>query len=124
MKQRLNFIEKEIRKNKQMPHLASAVAYEFFLLLFVFNKKSATVENMLSAFKKRLFDWELEDLLHRQVEYANTLANSKGNLEYEEMHKLFSLCDEIHGLEKLGFLIELLEIVRFSFPVTDYILLS
>lgn len=38
----------------------------------------------------------------RQAEYALKPAESKSDLEYEEMHKLFSLCDEIYALDFLG----------------------
>lgn len=46
--------------------------------------------------------WKLDDLVSRQMLYAIRIAQTAGKIEYEEMHKLFSLCDEIYALRKLG----------------------
>ena len=45
----------------------------------------------------------LEELLTTQMLYAMRLADLSGPLLYEELHKLFSLCDETHALRTLGF---------------------
>jgi hypothetical protein len=42
------------------------------------------------------------NLLERHIKYAIKLASSEEELLYEEMHKLFSLCDEIEALRFLG----------------------
>ena len=41
-------------------------------------------------------------VLDHQMNYANRLSYDKWDLEYEEMHKLFSLADEIWALKALG----------------------
>lgn len=62
------------------------------------------VRELVSVFKKNLKDWDLEDLLEREVNYAIRLGDAPGELIYEEMHKLFCLCDDIFALEYLGLL--------------------
>ncbi|MBG6130180.1 hypothetical protein IWQ47_001737 [Aquimarina sp. EL_43] len=84
-----------------LPYHASSLAYDL-LLLNNQSDKSQEVLNMNSRFKERLFEWGLNDILNTQFRYAIRIANSEGVLEYEEMHKLFSLCDEIYALEILG----------------------
>lgn len=44
----------------------------------------------------------MKGLIDTQARYAKSLASSPGKLLYEEMHKLFSLCDEIRALRYLG----------------------
>jgi hypothetical protein len=55
------------------------------------------------AFHRVVRDAGLEDLLNHQLGYAIRVADAPGDLSYEEMHKLFSLADEIHALRELGF---------------------
>jgi len=45
----------------------------------------------------------LKDVLSNQLRYAIRLARAPGVLSYEEIHKLFSLCDEVHALRALEF---------------------
>ena len=47
-----------------------------------------------------------EDLLPSRVRYARRLATDENELIYEELHKLFSLCENIFVLTWLGFEIE------------------
>jgi hypothetical protein len=42
------------------------------------------------------------DSLEQQARYASRLASAPGNLIYEEMHKLFSLLDDVHALRAAG----------------------
>lgn len=60
------------------------------------------VEGLMNRYLSLLPAWGLEDLLQRQTDYAIEIASAEGALEYEEMHKLFSLCDEISALQALG----------------------
>jgi hypothetical protein len=64
-----------------------------------------------------LSSWGLEDLLQRQTDYAIVLASAEGELEYEEIHKLFSLCDEISALESLGLKHDIAQRSRFESAV-------
>jgi len=60
------------------------------------------VASLHEKFMANLNRWDPEGLLRGQVDYATKLANWPGELLYEEMHKLFSLCDTIQALEGLG----------------------
>jgi hypothetical protein len=42
------------------------------------------------------------ELLANQTRYASRLASAPGKLIYEEIHKLFSLLDEVHALRATG----------------------
>ena len=55
-----------------------------------------------SIFKNELSFIDLDDLILKQLNYVSRMADCKSGLEYEEMHKLISLCDQIYGLEYLG----------------------
>lgn len=44
----------------------------------------------------------MEDVASRHADYIVVLAESDGDLLYEELHKSFSLCDELVALEALG----------------------
>ncbi|MBQ0734834.1 hypothetical protein [Aquimarina celericrescens] len=89
----IRFIEKHLNDKSKMHHQASSIGYQLFLMKIIDGHSLA--DNLILKYKKRLVDWNLEDLLSKQVEYGIVIAESNENLEYEEMHKLFSLCDEI-----------------------------
>lgn len=57
---------------------------------------------LLEAYCDLLENNGLSDVLHQEINYAIKIAQSEGELEYEEMHKLFSLCDEIMALRNIG----------------------
>lgn len=99
----LNSINSRLLSNDQLPHQASTIAYDLFLLKSKFGQTTYFQDHdLVSTFIEKLNIWELEDLMMIQVNYAMRIANSDGNLEYEEINKLFSLCDEIHALHYLG----------------------
>ena len=86
-----------------LPHQASTVGYYLFLLLHVHNARgNPDVEGIRLRFLQSLPQWRFEGLLQHQIDYARRIADSEGNLEYEDMFKLMTLCDEVHGLEELG----------------------
>ncbi len=60
------------------------------------------VRRLVARFMDSLPVWGMEDVLANQVEYARRLASAPGELLYEEMHKLFSLCDDVRALRELG----------------------
>jgi hypothetical protein len=85
---------------------ASAVAMSLFLLTHVHGLGSSErVTKLRQRLDSAVRDAEL-DVLPNQVRYATSLAEAKGPLEYEELHKLFSLLDDIHALRQLGFTID------------------
>jgi hypothetical protein len=80
------------------------VAAELFLLAEVHGLAAdPVVLDLLATFDAALHSVDMADVLERQLRYACTLANAPGTLLYEEMHKLVSLCDEVHALRSLGY---------------------
>jgi hypothetical protein len=75
---------------------------------------------MAMRFVKALAEHGLHDLLvENQAKYAIRLSEARGELTYEEMHKLFSICDEVWALTKLGLTCEEDLLERFSDSVRD-----
>lgn len=96
-------IKRQLRRDVRLPHQASAIACDLLVLARQLGQSgNPEVRDLTSEFTDRLRHWGLSDLLVRQVNYAIRIAASEGRLEYEEMHKLFSLCDEIFALECAG----------------------
>lgn len=95
-------IEKKMGGSVKLPHQAATIAFEIFKLIIQEIKPNAKTKLLLKRFLEQLSIWELDDLHVIQANYAIRISNFKGKLEYEEMHKLFSLCDEIYALEYLG----------------------
>lgn len=96
-------VEARLNAEVRLPHQACAIAYDIFMLMLKHELvDDGHVKELASKFVSLLPEWELEDLIVRQVQYAQRIADYDGILEYEEMHKLLSLCDEIQSLEYLG----------------------
>jgi hypothetical protein len=99
----IDSVEERLDAEVRLPHQACSIAYDIFTLMFKHElSDDKNVQKLASKFISLLPEWELEDLIVRQAQYAQRIANYDGVLEYEEMHKLLSLCDEIHSLEYLG----------------------
>lgn len=75
---------------------------DLFLFLRDARQDQAELRSLVVSFAESLPVWGMADLLAVQTNYARNLAASPRALEYEEMHKLFSLCDEIFALRELG----------------------
>jgi hypothetical protein len=96
--------EEMLARPMERPHQASAIAMNLFLLSLVHGlAQDPRVMVLRAGFEQALQRAEMTDLLGRQLEYASQLATAGRSLLYEEMHKLLSLCDEIHALRALGF---------------------
>ena len=99
----INSIEDRLNANVRLPHQACSIAYDINVLIRKHGLSNNNhIQELATKFVSLLPEWELEDLIVRQVQYAQRIADYDGTLEYEEMHKLFSLCDEIQSLEDLG----------------------
>lgn len=93
-------VQKKLEAPVHLPYQASVIGYDLFLLSYLLKlSKDPQVKDFISTFIYRLQAWGLNDLLDRQVNYAIRISESENNLEYEEMHKLLSLCDDIYALE-------------------------
>lgn len=104
---KLGEIQRVLRLDTCRYPVAGSIGLNLFLLL----NKGVEIQILLDIFKKRLVDWELSDVLDHQMTYAIRLSGWDGELLYEEIHKLFSLCEEIHALKELSlpFSVELYE---------------
>ena len=108
-------VSKRLAGEVDLPHKASTIGYYLFLLFHNFGAYGdEKVEAFRSKFLKSLPDWDFADLLQHQMDYAKRIADSEGELEYEDMFKLLSLCDEIYGLEKLGLTVPLKQRIAFE----------
>lgn len=83
-----------------MPHQAAAIGRTVFLLRT--GTRHDDIHELIDGFKVSLRRWGLETIVENQVQYASRVAAHDDDLIYEEMHKLFSLRDEIHGLVEIG----------------------
>jgi hypothetical protein len=87
----------------RLPHQAAVVAMNLFLLTRVHGQAGdPRVTALQGRFREALGDRSLDEVLANQVDYASRLAAAPGPLEYEEMHKLFSLADDVHAMRSLG----------------------
>jgi len=92
---------------RKSPHQAAALAYDICLLRAL-DKDICEVEfdRYREAYRSVLATVELTDALTNQVNYAIRIASHSGELEYEEMFKLFTLCDSINAMQILGLKID------------------
>jgi hypothetical protein len=96
-------IEKALETTPRLPHQAASLAFELFEVAVKFGlAKDPKLQRLIALFRERLSAWGFEDILTHQLKYAVKIAESKGPLLYEEMHKLFSLCGEIEALQWMG----------------------
>ena len=104
----------------RLPHQASSVARDLFELAHVHGLvDDPRFTQLRGAFDGAVAAAGIDDLLAHQLRYASRLAAAPEPLTYEEMHKLLSLCDEIHALRSLGFSSEPALIDRFEADVRD-----
>jgi hypothetical protein len=96
----LERVERAMTRPLQLPHQAAAVAIDLFRLGA--RGDDPHIATLSERFRARLRDAGLHDVLDEQLRYAIRLASDGGALAYEEMHKLFSLCDAIHAMQWLG----------------------
>jgi hypothetical protein len=111
-------ISEQLSKPLQDRHRAAALAYDICALAHLANEGSG-VRELQAAFMQALKEANLSDVLSNHIDYAVSLATCKRNLEYEEMHKLFSLCDEIEALQSIGIIASEDSIAALRGALTD-----
>jgi hypothetical protein len=85
------------------PADASVVAEALFRLEAVYGRdEDPRVIELRERFHETFGGIEAE-MLPSQVRYVSRLASAPGELIYEEMHKLFSLLDEVYALRAMGY---------------------
>ena len=101
---------KSVREMLKRPHLnppqVAGLGEEIFILKKIFNIDGKQYRDFFNEYMKIVSKLNLHDLLERQIRYAVRLAGNSEELIYEDMFKLFCLCDEIVGLKGLGFEVE------------------
>jgi hypothetical protein len=95
-------IRRRLSRTARLPHEAAALGYELFRAMSNDHLVAEEKQELLKEYVKFLERSGMQDLLREQILYAERLALYDGPLEYEEMHKLYSLCDEIKALSQLG----------------------
>lgn len=99
----LDSVRRALDRPFRLAHQAGAVAMDLFRLRSLHGLAGdPQVDALVARFGERLREADLDDLLGHQLRYIVRLASASGPLEYEEMHKLFSLCDEVHAIRSLG----------------------
>lgn len=94
---------RQLRRRPTLPYEVAQIGRNLFLLTFVVrHHRDAEVAALLSQFNTVVHSAGLLDLVARQMNYALRIAEADGELVYEELHKLLSLCDSVHGLAALG----------------------
>ncbi|WMJ72293.1 hypothetical protein RCC89_18825 [Cytophagaceae bacterium ABcell3] len=96
----LHSVNTRLKKNNCLPHIVSSLAYDIFYLIS--NYEDVDDELIKNKFLDYVTRNNQENLLDIQIEYAVQLMDHNSKLEYEEVHKVFSLVDEIFALKKLG----------------------
>lgn len=81
---------------------ASAAAKALFLLEVYDRGEDPRVIDLRERFHETFGGMEGE-MLPSRIRYASRLAMPPGELIYEEMHKLFSLLDEVYALRAMGY---------------------
>jgi hypothetical protein len=96
---------RELARPVRVKDDAALIALRLYLLSDVCRlADDPRVTELRDLFRENSGGWSGDELLASRVEYASRLANSP--LMMEEMFKLFSLLDEIHALQALGFSVD------------------
>jgi hypothetical protein len=91
-------IERELAVPLKSRHTAAVLAARIHRLTLSHPLASAIGGRLEKLLVESIQASGLGDVLGKHIEYAKRLAMASGELEYEEMHKLFSLRDEIEAL--------------------------
>jgi len=103
----LNSVREKLKRQYLRPAQVAALGNSIFRLKNVYKKLSdEEYHDFINEFVKLIEKLNLHDLPDGQIKYAIKLAETERELLYEEMFKLFCLCDEIVGLKGIGFEIE------------------
>ncbi len=100
--QLITSIKADLNRASFSPNRGASIGLDLFLARAVDELPEAQTAGLLSTLSQRLAECETENLLVNRLEYALRMA-APGQLEYEEVSKLFSVCNEIHALTELGF---------------------
>jgi len=97
-------LKRRVARGFRNRHDAAALSYDICKFAHETGKEFAA--ELSEEFRIRVSQLSLEDLLEHHIEYVLSLATAKRDLLYEELHKVFSLCDEIKALRFVGYSID------------------
>jgi hypothetical protein len=87
-------------KRPLLPHQVGAMGFEVYLLVRA-NDLGEEGQQLVISFREYVKHNGFENLVQHQIEYVMRIIGYR-HLVYEDIHKVFSLCDEIEGLRQLG----------------------
>jgi hypothetical protein len=117
-KTRLGRVKAALAQPLKLHYQASSIALDLYLLRAVQGfANDAEVKELVARFRDLVHTAGLDDLLANQIRYAVRIAAADGQLLYEEIDKLMSLCDEIHALRGLGFFADEQSVEHFEAAV-------
>lgn len=116
----LKTIQGELKKQPRLPCHAAALGYRLFALAITQGSPGdEEVEGIVDEFRAYVKTHQLEDLLNHQIRYAMRLT--EGDLIFESMFQLFSLCDEIEALRQIGLEVDVQVYADFQSAVRERI---
>jgi hypothetical protein len=97
-------VREKLEKSKRVDveHVADLATHVYRLSLSCGQQEDSEIPRLIDAFHAYVNDHKCEDAAGTQMEYAMRLIRAKGGLIYEEIHKLFYLCDQIESLKHVG----------------------
>ncbi|NHZ99182.1 hypothetical protein [Massilia sp. CCM 8734] len=98
----LHSISVRLDRESFLANQAAGIGFDLFLAKFVYEIPDALTRDIFLKFWERINRSKIENILVNQINYALRLA-APGQLEYEEVNKIFSLCDDVYALAILGF---------------------
>lgn len=99
---KLNAIKKKLEKANALPHYSASIGYEIYCAMSDYDLEESIINELKKKYFAFLIKNKHDEIIDVQTNYALNLINSDSKLEYEELHKLFSLADEIFALNQLG----------------------
>jgi hypothetical protein len=100
---RLNVLEQELHRRHLPQSEIVAILTELFFLRQRIEVQTLLQQarDLIAQYAQELGSTSISELVANLTAYATRLAVAPGPLEYEEMHKLFALRDEIEALSSL-----------------------
>jgi hypothetical protein len=90
----------------------AALGYEVYCLTR--NHEPSDTDQVIREYRDYVNKYGYRDVIGHQMAYAIRLVQREDTLLDEEVHKLFSLCDEIESLQRLGLVVNEAEVARFQ----------
>ncbi len=110
-------IKRSLARGFRNRHDAAALSYDICKFALETGKELAA--ELSEEFRARVSQLSSEDILEQHIEYVVALATTERYLLYEELHKVFSLCDEIEALRFVGYSIDVQRLEQLNAALRD-----